>query len=122
MARRRTTYRRRSSGGSSTALVKAKTQLATARASAKRRVEKARAGNVLTSLATGAGVGLLARSDLELPFTNEIGTAGVIALASATLGYFSRSQLLMDIGVAAGTCAMHELVEDHRAFQFLERE
>lgn len=121
MARRRTTYRRRTGGGSSAALVKAKTQLATARASSRRRLEKAKGAHVLTSLATGAGVGLLARSDLELPFTNEIGTAGVIALASATIGYFARSQMLMDIGVAAGTCAMHELVEDHQAFKFLER-
>jgi len=101
-------------------VAKLRKQLASSRKSARTRVEKARTGHALTSVATGAVMGVLARKDIDLPFAGEVGTAAVAAAAAGIAGWYLKNETLMNVAIAAGTLAAHEFVEDSPLVSFLD--
>lgn len=80
--------------------------------------------NLVTSLLTGLGVGMLNRSDVELPWVGEVGSAGAVAVVSYALGAWAvqgtAGGVLRDVGTTAGAIALHELAEDSPLFDFLD--
>lgn len=122
LARRRSRSRRAPRrSGPSPQVIKLRSQLQSTRKSAKRRVAKARTSHLLTSAATGALGGVLARLDLDLPVVGEIGTDAAAAAGLLLAGWYWRSDLMMDMGATFGAIAIHEFVEDSPTLKFLDK-
>ena len=105
---------------SNTKVMKLEKTLQSTRRNAKVRERKARTGHVLTQLAVGAASGFLARKDIELPWGGELGTDTVAALGLMGIGYWARSDFLLDAGTSWACIAVHEFVEDSPALAFLD--
>lgn len=103
-------------------VAKLKTQLTAARKRASK--NKDDSGDHLVAVFAGAALGVLNRKDIELPMAGEVGTSGVLAIATYAAGMYllkgKNSARAKTMGATFAAIAVHEFVEDSDALSFLD--